>query len=73
MSDMVIVDTIVPYDAELCRQWAKICVERQRLGKPISAQDAWVAATALRHNCPLVTHNRDDFAQVTGLTVVSES
>jgi tRNA(fMet)-specific endonuclease VapC len=64
---------IVPYDAELCRQWAKVCVERQRLGRPISAQDAWIAATAIRHNCPLVTHNRDDFADVAGLTVVSES
>jgi len=64
---------IVPYDAELCRQWAKVCVERQRLGRPISAQDAWIAATAIRHNCPLVTHNRDDFADVAGLTVISES
>jgi len=64
---------IVPYDAELCRRWAKVCVERQRLGRPISAQDAWIAATAIRHNCLLVTHNRDDFADVAGLTVVSES
>jgi tRNA(fMet)-specific endonuclease VapC len=40
---------IVPYDNELCKQWATVCVERQRLGRPISVQDAWIAATALRH------------------------
>lgn len=64
---------IVPYDNELCKKWATICVERQRLGRPISVQDAWIAATALRHGCPLVTHNRDDFAKITGLTVISEA
>ena len=64
---------IVPYDGELCKRWALICVERQRLGKPISVQDAWIAATALRHECPLVTHNRDDFANIAGLTVISEA
>ncbi len=64
---------VVPYDNELCKQWAMICVERQRLGKPISVQDAWIAATALRHGCPLVTHNRDDYADIPGLTVISEA
>lgn len=64
---------IIPYDNELCKQWAKVCVERQRLGKPISVQDAWIAATALRHRCPLITHNRDDYADIAGLTVISEA
>ena len=64
---------IVPYDNDLCKQWATICVGRQRLGRPVSVQDAWIAATALRHGCPLVTHNRDDFANITGLTVISEA
>ena len=64
---------VVPYDSELCKRWAMICVERQRLGKPISAQDAWIAATALRHESPLVTHNRADFAHITGLALISEA
>ena len=63
---------IVPFDNELCKQWASICVQRQRLGRPISAQDAWIAATALRHSCPLVTHNRNDFSAIAGLEVISE-
>ena len=52
-------------------QWAIICVERQRLGKPISVQDAWIAATAIRHNVPLATHNREDFAGISGLTLLT--
>ncbi len=62
---------IAPYDNELCRQWASICVERQRVGRPISVQDAWVAATAIRHQVPLATHNRDDFAGITGLALIA--
>ena len=64
---------IVPYDGELCKQWATVCIERQRQGRPISAQDAWIAATALRHGCPLVTHNSKDYVGVSGLTVISEA
>jgi len=64
---------IVPYDNELCKQWATVCVERQRVGRPISVQDAWIAATALRHGCPLVTHNRDDYTDIAGLKVISEA
>ncbi|HKZ84140.1 MAG TPA: PIN domain-containing protein [Anaerolineae bacterium] len=64
---------VVPYDVELCRQWAAICAERQRQGRTISVQDAWVAATALRHGLPLVTHNAQDFAGISKLTVISET
>ena len=63
---------IVPFDNELCKQWARICVRRRQLGRPISVQDAWVAATALRHGCRLVTHNGDDFSEIAGLEVISE-
>ncbi len=63
---------IVPYDVGLCKCWAKVCVERQKLGKPIAVQDAWIAATALQHGCSLVTHNGSDFADIPGLGVISE-
>ena len=64
---------VVPYDLALCKQWATICANRQKMGKPISVQDAWIAATALRHGCPLVTHNKGDFCNIAGLTVISEA
>lgn len=62
---------IVPYDRDLCWQWAKICAERQRLGKPISVQDAWIAATAVLHGCSLATHNAGDYAGIAGLTIIT--
>ncbi len=47
--------------------------ETRRAGTPMSVADAWVAATALHLQLPLVTHNRTHFAGVAGLTVISES
>ena len=36
-------------------------------------KDAWIAATALRHGLPLVTHNRRHFESIPALRVISES
>lgn len=33
----------------------------------LEQQDAWIAATALRHTIPLVTHNPSDFQYITNL------
>ena len=41
-------------------------------GRPMGPADAWVAAVAIRHGLPLVTHNRKHFDGITGLTVLSE-
>ena len=57
----------------LCEGWAKATDSARRHGHPIGAADAWIAATALQHNIPLVTHNRSDYRGVEGLTVISES
>ncbi len=64
---ILLVDTDV--DIELCRQWGNLRAQMQFLGKPISVQDAWIAATALRYNLPLVTHNAKDFSNIPGLDV----
>jgi len=64
--------TILPVDMAICRQWASVRAARSALGLPISPQDAWVAATALRYNLPLITHNPDDFQQIAGLLVITE-
>jgi tRNA(fMet)-specific endonuclease VapC len=64
---------IVPVDRELCLLWAKITNERQGQGRPISCADAWVAASALRHDAMLLTDNTRDFELIEGLVVVGES
>jgi tRNA(fMet)-specific endonuclease VapC len=60
---------IVPPDVEMCRIWGNVRGERQAAGQTISPQDAWIAATAIRHQLPLVTHNADDYLNITSLVV----
>lgn len=65
--------TILFPDAALCRKWAQITNQVERSGYKIKAPDAWIAATALHFDVPLITHNRKDYLHVTGLTVISEA
>jgi tRNA(fMet)-specific endonuclease VapC len=58
---------IVPADIEMCRIWGRLRAERQAVGRPLSPQDAWIAATALRHTIPLVTHNVGDYQGIAAL------
>ncbi len=61
---------MLPSDDETCWYWAKV---RSMKGYPIADTDAWIAATALRYNIPLVTHNVKHFipAQNLGLKIIS--
>lgn len=63
---------VVPYDHEIARAYARIAAERKRYGRPISLHDAWIAACAVRHAVPLVTHNAKDFEGITSLEVITE-
>jgi predicted nucleic acid-binding protein len=42
------------------------------MGKALSANDAWIAACAVRHGIPLLTHNIRHFTHIPSLTVISE-
>ena len=59
-------------DTETARTWAFVKAECERKGRPIGHADAWIAATALRFNVPLITHNARDFESVPDLTVITE-
>ncbi len=63
---------VLPYDNETAWVWARIRAARQKQGHQIAPQDAWIAASALRHSCPLITHNAQDYSGIPGLEVVSE-
>jgi predicted nucleic acid-binding protein len=43
----------------------------QAAGRRIESADPWIAATALLYSAPLVTHNRNDYPGVPGLTLIS--
>lgn len=58
---------------DLCAQWAAAIHSAKRNGKPIQTADAWIAATALLHSIPLVTHNGRHYAGVEGLRVISQA
>jgi len=64
---------IIPVDQPLCREWAKVRADRQNAGRPISPQDAWIAAAALRYDLPLVTHNGKDFLEIPHLRLITPS
>ena len=62
---------VIPFDSAVCQVWGNVRAMCQRQGQPISVQDAWIAATALHHQLPLVTHNPDHFQPVQGLTIIT--
>ncbi len=64
---------IVPVDQPLCRAWAQVRSNCQSAGRIISPQDAWIAATAIRYDLPLVTHNVKDFLGVPNLQLITPS
>lgn len=62
---------ILAFDIALCQLWGQVRARRRAKGKPISPEDAWIAATALHYNIPLVTHNPTDFEEITGLKIIT--
>ena len=64
---------IIPYDRDLAWAWARVTARCGEAGRSIGPSDAWIAATALRHDLELVTHNVKDFevpAQLCALRVL---
>ena len=63
---------VLPYNNEIARVYARVVVERERRGRPIDWPDAWIAATAIWHRTPLVTHD-GDFAGIADLQIITEN
>jgi tRNA(fMet)-specific endonuclease VapC len=58
---------VIPVDIEMCRIWGELRAEQQIAGYTIAPQDAWIAATAIRHKLALITHNAIDYRSITSL------
>lgn len=63
--------TVVPSSPDLCLKWAEVMVTARSAGRRIESADAWIAATALLYDAPLLTNNRNDYLGVAGLTLIS--
>lgn len=61
----------VPSSRDLIVRWAEVMVAARSAGRRIEVADAWIAATALLYDAPLVTNNPGDYAGVAGIKLVS--
>jgi predicted nucleic acid-binding protein len=64
-------DRCLVFGAAAAKHYAIIYANRRRMGRPISTQDAQIAAIALAEHLALVTRNTQDFEGIEGLAVVN--
>jgi tRNA(fMet)-specific endonuclease VapC len=62
---------VLPANRELCTKWAEVSWEARRQGRPIQTADAWIAASALYYDVPLITNNASDYEMVSGLQLLT--
>ncbi|GAA1290186.1 type II toxin-antitoxin system VapC family toxin [Pseudonocardia aurantiaca] len=60
----------LPVDDHVATAWAELRIRLRESGRRLGANDSWIAATAIAHDLPLVTQDRD-YDGVPGLTVVA--
>lgn len=60
----------MPFDCQVAERFAQLVVQRRQTGRPITTQDARIAAIALSNEMRLATPNTDDFAAIPGLTLI---
>ena len=61
----------LPFDAPAALHYAAIVARRTRMGRPVSTEDAQIAAIALAHDLTLATRNVSDFEGIDGLQIVN--
>jgi predicted nucleic acid-binding protein len=54
---------ILSIDAAIADRWSLLAANAKRKGKPLSAIDGLLAATAIHHNLTIVSRNVGDFAE----------
>jgi len=60
----------LPFDGVAAGHYARIVAARTGIGKPISVEDAQIAAIALTHGLTLATRNVADFRNIEALAVM---
>jgi len=63
----------VPFDALAAYEFARLIAARRRIGRPIDALDAQLAAIALSTGFSLATLNTRDFEGIEGLKLIDPS
>ena len=60
---------VIDFDLDAAEHGAAIRAHLESRGTPIGLADLFIAATARRHGCTLVTHNTREFARVPDLLI----
>ena len=61
----------LPFGSAAAAHYALVRAQRQLAGRPISTEDAQIAAIALAAQLPLVTRNTKDFEAISDLQIVN--
>lgn len=64
-------DSCLPFDCSAAAEYASIVSTRARQGRPISVEDAQIAAIARTGGLALATRNMKDFSGIDGLILVN--
>lgn len=61
----------LPFDATAADHYGRLVAERTQIGRPISVEDAQIAAVALAHQMRLATRNGGDFEHIANLQLIN--
>ena len=64
-------DRCLNFNQSSAHQYAKLVAERREIGRPISVEDALIAAIALANGLHLATRNSKDFQYTNSLTLIN--
>ncbi len=64
-------DRCLPFDEAAAIKYANLVKNRTEIGRPISVEDAQIAAIALVHDLTLATRNTSDFENIAELRVIN--
>jgi len=64
-------DQCLPFDCDAAREYSHIIAKRQRMGHPISVEDAQIAAIARVGGLTLSTRNTRDFMDIDDLQMIN--
>ncbi len=62
--------SVLPFDLDVARVHSRIWADLATRGNVIGAHDLQIAATALNHDLPLATLDREHFSRIDGLRLV---
>ncbi|MFZ0548520.1 MAG: type II toxin-antitoxin system VapC family toxin [Candidatus Promineifilaceae bacterium] len=60
---------ILPFDEQAARHFGRLKADLERAGMPLAIADLQIAAVALHHQVPVVTHNYRHFSRIPTLEI----